>query len=246
MITIQTKDFSIKNIDTVLFDKDGTIIDLHYFWGKMTELRVSEIIRKYNLSNDCFEKLSFYLGFDIKTQKMLSNGITALYSRSKIIDIFKDNLVEFDLYLTAKELEQIFDKVSEDFYDEIRKYIKPIPSAISFIKYLHSQNIKLGIVTSDSIVSTNLALNILNLEGIFSTIVGRESSSSTKESGIPTKLALQELNANPDTTIMIGDAPMDYVSAKNAGIEKVILVTTGQVDSKKLSEYSQYVLKVVT
>lgn len=34
MINLKTDNFEIDNIDTILFDKDGTFIDLHYFWGK--------------------------------------------------------------------------------------------------------------------------------------------------------------------------------------------------------------------
>ena len=73
-------------------------------------------------------------------------------------------------------------------------------------------------------------------------VIGRESSNETKESGIPTKMALKKLNANPQSTIMIGDAPMDYISAKNAEIKKTILVTTGQVRKNELLKYSPYVV----
>ena len=41
---------------------------------------------------------------------------------------------------------------------------------------------------------------------------------------------------------MIGDAPMDYISAKNAGIERTILVATGQLDKKTLEETSLYTI----
>mgnify|MGYP003297524252 CR=1 FL=1 len=64
----------------------------------------------------------------------------------------------------------------------------------------------------------------------------------TKESGIPTKLALEELNSNPQNTIMIGDAPMDYISAKNAGGNKTILVATGQIEKEELKKTSSYVV----
>ena len=57
MINLKTNKWTINNIDTILFDKDGTFIDLHYFWGKMTEMRVEEIIEKFNLSKDLFPKL---------------------------------------------------------------------------------------------------------------------------------------------------------------------------------------------
>ena len=92
MISLKTKKWELKNIETILFDKDGTFIDLHYFWGKMTELRVQEIIKRFNLTENLFGKLCLYLGYDLNSQKMLPDGITALYSRSKIIEIFKNDL----------------------------------------------------------------------------------------------------------------------------------------------------------
>lgn len=242
MISLKTKIWQIDNIETVLFDKDGTFIDLHYFWGKMTELRVKEIIKRFNLEADNFRKLCLHLGYDINTGKMLSNGITALYSRSKIIEIFRGNLEEFDVFTTDEELAEIFDYVSEIFYQDMVKYTKPIESAVEFIKVLYQKGVKLGVVTSDSVVSTELTLKNFGWEDLFEVVVGRETSNETKESGALTKIALEKLGANPKTTIMIGDAPMDYISAKNAGIENTILVATGQIDAVELQQMSDFVV----
>ena len=84
MINLKTENWQINNIETILFDKDGTFIDLHYFWGKMTELRAKEIIQQYRLPQEKFQQLCSYLGYDIKQKRMLPDGITALYSHSKI------------------------------------------------------------------------------------------------------------------------------------------------------------------
>ena len=242
MISLKTKGWQIDNIETVLFDKDGTFIDLHYFWGKMTELRVQEIIKRFNLEVNNFEKLCLHLGYDINSGKMLSDGITALYSRSKIIEIFRGNLEAFDVFTTDEELAKIFDYVSEIFYQDMVRYTKPIDPAIEFIKALHKTGIKLGVVTSDSVVSTELTLKNFGWENLLGVVVGRESSCLTKESGALTKIALETLDANADTTIMIGDAPMDYISAKNAGIDKTILVATGQIDAEELQQTSDFVV----
>ena len=122
MINLKTADWKIKNIDTVLFDKDGTLVDLHYFWGKMTEFRIAEIIKKYNLEQDCHFELCSFLGFDVQCQKMLPDGITALYSRSKIIELLIEKLKEYKVVLSALEIENIFDEVSEKFYLDIENY----------------------------------------------------------------------------------------------------------------------------
>ena len=82
MLSLKTQNWQINDIETVLFDKDGTFIDLHYFWGKMTELRAFSIIEKYNLSKTDLSKICLFLGYNQETKKMIPDGITALYSRS--------------------------------------------------------------------------------------------------------------------------------------------------------------------
>lgn len=244
MINLKTENWEINNIETCLFDKDGTFIDLHYFWGKMTEMRAKAIISHYNLSHkDFFEKLCLYLGYDINSEKMLAEGITALYSRMKIIEIFNANLLNENIQSQKEEIETIFDEVSDEFYKNMIQFTKPIQSAIGFIKALKQKGVKLGIVTSDSIISTNLTLKQFAWEDLFDVVIGRESSTETKESGIPTQMALKKLSANPKTTVMFGDAPMDFISAQNAGIDKTVLISTGQIKKKDLMSVSKYTVE---
>ena len=61
-------------------------------------------------------------------------------------------------------------------------------------------------------------------------------STETKESGALTKLALSALNANPKTTIMFGDTPMDYLSAINADVNNIILIASGQIEENELEK----------
>ena len=85
MLSLKTQNWFIDGIETVIFDKDGTFIDLHYFWGKMTELRAQEVIKTYNTPHIKVSTLCKFLGNDTDNSQMLPDGITALYSRSKII-----------------------------------------------------------------------------------------------------------------------------------------------------------------
>lgn len=242
MINLKTTNWEIKDIDTVLFDKDGTFVDLHFFWGKITELRVEEVIKYYNLDNSFFEKLCLYLGYDNNSKTMLASGITALYSRSKIIEIFNENLNNLGINSNEDEIIKIFDKVSDDFNKAIKDYIKLIPEAIEFIKKIKKTGLKTGIITSDSIISTNLTLDLFGLNKYFDVVVARETTNFTKESGEPTKFALNYLNSNPETSLMIGDAPTDCFSAQNAGVKNVILVATGQEKLDELYKCNRFVL----
>lgn len=242
MINLVSSDWKLENIDTVLFDKDGTFIDLHYFWGKMSEMRVEEIIKRYKLAPELFSTLCMKLGYDVVSGQMLSDGITALYSRQIIIQIFCNDLKTFGVNISESELEGIFDYVNTIFYKEMVKYTKPIIPAIDFIKNIRGKGIKIGVVTSDSKESTLLTLEHFGWNDLFDVVIGRESTKETKESGVPVKMALELIQADPIKTVMVGDAPMDYIAAKNGGVEKTILVATGQVDKKSLSETSPYVI----
>ena len=242
MVSLKTTNWTLDNVETVLFDKDGTLIDLHYFWGKMTEMRAQAVIARFNLKEDCFKTLCSYLGFDTERGKMLSSGITALYSRSKIIEIFKADLLELGVVTTEEELAKIFDEVSLDFYKSMQNQTKPIDSAIEFVRKLHSCGVRMGIVTSDSVESTKLTMKDFGWDDFFDCAIGRECSKFTKESGALTSIALTELDADPKKTVMVGDAPMDYWGAKNAGVENTILVSTGQLEVDELLQISPFVV----
>lgn len=240
MINLKTKNWEIENIETVFFDKDGTFIDLHYFWGKMTQMRALEVIKRFNLDENLVDEICLFLGFNPKTEKMLPDGITALYSRSKIIEFFKDFLLKYEIKTTVEYLEEIFDYVSEIFYQNMCDYVKPIEPAINLIKELHQKGVKLAVITADSKVSCDMTLRHFCWDNYFDVVMARESTKETKESGASALLALKELNSNPKTTVMIGDTPMDFECAKNAGIEKTILVATGQISKDELSKTSPY------
>ena len=155
----------------------------------------------------------------------------------------KTELEKIEVFTSEAEIEKIFDEVSLVFYKDIEKYIKPIQESVDLILKLKSMGVKIGIVTSDSVESTNLMINLYNWHDIFDVVIGRESCKETKESGVPTRKALEILGISPKNTIMIGDAPMDYISAKNAGIDKAILVATGQILKEDLKNVSNYVLE---
>lgn len=243
MINLSTENWQIKNVDTILFDKDGTFIDLHYFWGKMTELRAQAVIARYNLDESLFARLCNILGYDVNLGKMRSDGITALYSRVIIIQKFVQTLIDMDIPATVDEITKLFDEVNIIFYKEMFNYTKPIQEAIDLIKKLKTSGVKIGVVTSDSKESTDLTIAHFHWENLFDVIIGRESTPETKESGVPVTMALEGLNADRNNTVMIGDAPMDYLAAKNAGVKNVVLVASGQITKESLLQTTNCVVE---
>ena len=81
-ISLRTENWEINNIEAILFDKDGTFIDLHYFWGKMTELRAKKVLEFCPPKKITLEEICFILGYDLKTKKCYQMELQ-LYIREK-------------------------------------------------------------------------------------------------------------------------------------------------------------------
>ena len=126
--------------------------------------------------------------------------------------------------------------VHEKFLDEIFDYVKPIKEAEVLFKRLKEKGVKLAVVTSDMKLNTDAILEKTNLAQYFDLVIGKDNCTKAKKTGEPALIALKLLNANANTTISVGDAPMDYEMAKNANLKGSILVSTGQIPETKLKQ----------
>jgi len=241
MVNLYTQNWKLENISCVLFDKDGTILDSHIYWGRIIERRSLALISAYELSFDRHDELCKVMGLDLKSGKLLEKGPIALVSRNDVIKIMVDYFKKHNLKISDESISDIFDKEHKLFNKELTSYINPLPGALDLIRRLKRKNIKIAIVTSDTVDNTISILNHWKVTGFFDFIVGKETLSESKETGIPALHALKHFNMNPEFAITIGDAPIDILMANNAKMKAGIGVTTGQVPAYTLSTYTNYV-----
>lgn len=243
MINIVSKKWNIDNIDAVFFDKDGTIIDSHFYWGEITKRRVREIISYFGLKKSFYSYLCKKMGFFITKGRLSSKGPTGLQSRERVIWTIVKSLREKAIIADFKKIEEILNKVHLNFLDKIEEYTRIIPDAYDFILKLKKERIKLALITSDSIKNTLTILRNSGIENIFDIVIGRENCEKPKVSGEPALLALKFLGVNPSNTIVIGDAPMDKIMAENACLLNTVLVATGQIGYNSLKRISNYTVR---
>lgn len=242
MPTIFTNKFEIHNIDTVLFDKDGTFLNADLYWGKVVEERIKKIISTFNLSSELFNELCLEMGYDTKNEELTVNGPVSVLSREGVINEIIHTLEKYNVQTNFETISEIFDDVHSSFICDINQYTKIIDGAIECFELMKKSNLKLAVVTSDTHTHTVEILKHLNLEKYFDVIIGKEDTKNEKKTGEPALLALKLLNSNPENTIVIGDAPMDYLMAKNSNIKDTILVTTGKVPIQELKSYTSKVI----
>ena len=76
MSSLILPDSKIDNIKMVIFDKDGTLIDVHHYWCSMIEFRADFFVNSVNISDKqkLHDDLVKAMGINLKTKKMKPEG----------------------------------------------------------------------------------------------------------------------------------------------------------------------------
>lgn len=242
MVDLYTKNWELKNINTILFDKDGTFIDSHIYWGKIIQMRVQAVMKEFKISEEHFYDLCLSLGYDLNVKKLIPQGPIALLAREEVIKSLLEALQKINVKTDIDTIAEIFKNVHQEFHKVIYDYIKIIDGAEDLFKRLKEKGVTLAVVTSDIYANATAILEYLNLDKYFSLVIGKDNCTKAKKTGEPALIAIEKLGANPANTISVGDADMDYLMAKNAGLKGSILVATGQIEIEGLAKYTNSVV----
>lgn len=183
----------LKEIDAVIFDIDGTLIDSMWIWSNIDNL----FLEKYNLT----EPENFHKGMEGK-----SYSETAEY----FLEIFPE------LTHTREELEAEWFQMAFDIYT---KEIALKQGAYDFIKKLHEDGVKLGIATSnDRTLAEGALANNKVLEYFHSIWTSGEVNAGKPSPAVYLKVA-EELQVDPARCLVFEDVPNGILAGKNAGMK---------------------------
>lgn len=183
----------LKDIEAVIFDIDGTLIDSMWIWTDIDEL----FLDKYGLQ----KPEGFHEGMEGK-----SYSETAQY----FLDLFPS------LPFTREELEQEWYDMAYEIYTTQMKLKK---GAYEFIKSMHEKGVKLGIATSNN---RGLAEGMLKNNGILDYIDSIWTSCEAK-AGKPNPAVYlhvaKDLGVIPAKCLVFEDVPNGILAGKNAGMK---------------------------
>jgi pyrophosphatase PpaX len=178
-----------KPLQTFLFDLDGTLID-----------SVDLIMRSFR------HTMITHRG-DAPPQEVWLRGLgTPLWSQLKE---FTQDQAEIDaMVATYRE----FNHANHD------QMVQRYPGLLEAIQQLRADGKALGVVTSKMRAGTVRGLTCCGLETLFDVLVGADDTTRHKPDPTPVLKAMELLNANPSTTVFIGDSPHDLAAGHAAGV----------------------------
>lgn len=105
---------------------------------------------------------------------------------------------------------------------------------LSLLDRLQGSGVKLGLVTSKSRHTTQMAFDLTGIEGYFDATICADESPGNKPSPDPILLCLKRLEVSPGDAAYVGDSPADIQAARAAGVQ-AIGVTWGVFDADTLA-----------
>ena len=183
----------LKEIDAVIFDIDGTLVDSMWVWHKIDDI----FLEKYHL----IAPETFHKGMEGK-----SYSETAQY----FLDIFPT------LTHTIYDLMDEWDEMAHDLYmTEVRMK----RGAFEFIESLCKSGIKLGVATSNcrKLAEDSLACHDV-LKYIDSFWTADEVKAGKPSPDVYLKVA-ESLGVSPERCLVFEDVPNGILAGKNAGMK---------------------------
>lgn len=217
------------DIDGILFDKDGTLLNFDKLWSFWVKVFIGEIIE--NLGNRCDLnplQCAKSLGYDWLTGTFDKKGPMLTGNLHDIVSI-----LSFELYKkgvpwneAVKIVQMSYEKIEEN--TDWSGCIKPLPGLMQFLRKAKSLSLKMAVVTADETDSALKHLEHLKIRDFFQEVIGNDQVLKGKPDPDMALLACERLMGSPERFIVIGDSNGDMQMAKSAGALAAIGVDLGR------------------
>jgi len=197
-------------IKAVIFDKDGTLLDLNATWGAAMSLAAIDVCT----DSEQLRLLSNALGLDIENKTFYSDSLTPendAQTTSLIISTVTDPI--------------IFSKLTRTYADETAT---KKAGASELLKNLSENNIPVAMATNDSENSAKRFVKSLGWQDYFNLVLGFDSGFGSKPGPGMINHCSEEFAVEPKNLLMVGDTKADLLSAEAA---KVSYIQIGELNN---------------
>lgn len=237
---------NIECINAVIFDKDGTLIDVHVYWTAMIRMRAQLLCSRLGLGPEQGVGLMDSMGVDVGKKRVKPAGPVGIQRRSVVQGAAIGYLNDIGLPGQDGVVEDVFAVVDDTSSKNLDECVKPIRGARELVLKLKSFGCKVVMATTDLSRRARLALKTLGLEEVFDAVVGADMVTNAKPDPEMIYVALQRCSVPKEGAVMVGDAITDLQMGELAGVKASIGVTSGLTDVHELQSVTPYVIPDVS
>lgn len=216
MGTININESTYHNVEGILFDKDGTVIDF-IVWMHWVEAFM-EALNQYTYITYDKKFLENALGFSGENPYWDPKGPLAIGSSQDLLTIlslalYKEGLPWNQAYQVINDVNQEVEKTFS-----FNQHLKLVDGLAEFLEQAQQHEIKLGVVTSDDHAKAVQHLEALGISEYFTSVIGHDIAPRGKPYPDMVYQACQQMNIQPGQSIIFGDSNGDMMLGKNSGL----------------------------
>jgi phosphoglycolate phosphatase len=236
----------IPDVDLVVFDKDGTLIELYHYWSQMVALRARLICEALGLDAQHEAGLRWALGVDEGMGRLRPEGPVGLKKREIVIQAAVDYLAGAGRRETKPACSAAFERADEESNRDLARFIRPTPGAEALVDALHSSGCRVAVATVDIRRRAQLAVDFLGFGDNIDLVVGADQVTRAKPAPDMLHLILKSLAIKASRAVMVGDALTDIQMGRNAGLKASIGVLSGFATAEQLRTLTPLVVRDVS
>ncbi|XP_068717760.1 pyrophosphatase PpaX-like [Montipora capricornis] len=227
------------NPSLVIFDKDGTLIDVNTVWIPWMENHVRELEEATGL--DLADEMYKEVGYCPKKQVYADGGLLAHATIAEIRQAFVAVLVRSGV--SKESAQKLVSNCCKDFDSGGHDTLEPLGDLSSIFHNLKARGVKTAVCTTDSREGTLSALDRLGLMGMIDKVVCGDDKNIKPKPHPETALGICEaLSVCPSQTVIIGDTMADTTMGNLAGLGMTIGVLSGAGNREFLEKEADVVL----
>ena len=219
-------------IKAILFDKDGTLIDVTGTWVPVYREMLGEL---FGADAARVEQLLIAAGYDPAKGGFRAGSTLAGGTTRELIDIWWPGL-DADAMIDKLHLLDV------EYRDVALKHLKPLMPLEPILMSLRDAHYRLGVATNDTQASARSHLHELGVAGMFDMIVGADTVLAPKPAGDMVLAFSEGVSVRPGEVAMVGDNPHDMEEARNGGAGLAIGVLSGNSGHGDLEHLADYVI----
>jgi pyrophosphatase PpaX len=123
--------------------------------------------------------------------------------------------------LDKERAQQLYDVYREFNHARHDEFIGEYDGIRDLLDALKKRDARLGIVTSKSRLTVDMAMRCISIEHYFKTVITTDDTDNHKPHPQPLLLAMSKLDVTPDESVYIGDSPFDIKAGQAAGMATV-------------------------
>lgn len=222
MLTIHCLEHSFIDIEAIVFDKDGTLANVESYLKSLGQIRSRLIDAKVP-----GVQTAISLAFGAEEDSLNPAGLLAVGSRYENKIAAAAYVAETGRnWLEALEIVESAFNTADTYFIPKAEHTPLIHNTLESLTTLSQRGLKLGILSADSSDNVQDFLDTYHLQELFQAAQGVDGTISKPDPSLFIDICVQ-MEAAPNRTLMIGDAPVDMKMAKSAQAAGCIFVSWG-------------------